>query len=84
VTFPNAGPGRKSNAGTREYVPAVQWKMIRATVVGVAVAAFLVGCGGPGHALQLPRDPYLGLRCHNPRVLRCGRVGLAVWLARPA
>jgi hypothetical protein len=58
--------------------------MIRATVVGVAVAAFLAGCGGSVHALRLPRDPYLGLRCYNPKVVRCGRVGLAVWLARPA
>lgn len=58
--------------------------MIRATVAGAAVVAFLVGCEGSGHALQLPRDPSLGLRCHNPRVLRCGRVGLAVWLVRPA
>jgi hypothetical protein len=58
--------------------------MIRASLAGVAVGAFLVGCGGSGHALRLPRDPYLGLRCYNPKVLRCGRVGLAVWLARPA
>jgi len=57
--------------------------MIRATVAGIAVAASLVGCGGSVHALRLPRDPYLGLRCYNPEVLRCGRVGLAVWLARP-
>ena len=58
--------------------------MIRAIVAGMAFLVFLVGCGGSGHALRLPRDPYLGLRCHNPKVLRCGRVGLAVWLARPA
>jgi hypothetical protein len=58
--------------------------MIRATIAGVAVAAFLVGCGGSGQTLRLPRDPYLGLRCYRPKVLWCGRVGLAVWLARPA
>jgi hypothetical protein len=58
--------------------------MIRTAVAGVALVVFLVGCGGSGHALRLPRDPYLGLRCYNPKVLRCGRVGLAVWLARPA
>ena len=58
--------------------------MVRATVAGMAVAAFLLGCGGSVHALRLPRDPYLGLRCHNPKVLRCDRVGLAVWLAKPA
>jgi hypothetical protein len=58
--------------------------MVRTAVAGVAVAAFLVGCGGSGHALRLPRDPYLGLRCYNPKVVQCGRVGLAVWLAKPA
>jgi hypothetical protein len=58
--------------------------MIRTAVAGVALVVFLVGCGGSGHALRLPRDPYLGLRYYNPKVLRCGRVGLAVWLARPA
>jgi hypothetical protein len=58
--------------------------MIRATVAGAAVVAFLVGCDGSGQALQLPRDPYLGLRCYKPNVPRCGRVGLAVWIARPA
>jgi hypothetical protein len=57
--------------------------MIR-TTVALAAVVFLVGCGGSGHALPLPRDPYLGLRCHNPKVLRCRRVGLAVWLAQPA
>ena len=58
--------------------------MIRATVAGVAVVVFLVGCGGSSHALRLPRDPFVGLRCYNPRMLRCSRVGLAVWLAQPA
>jgi hypothetical protein len=58
--------------------------MIRTTVAGVAVVVFLVGCGASGHALRLPREPYLGLRCYKPKVLRCGRVGLAVWLAQPA
>jgi hypothetical protein len=58
--------------------------MIRTTVAGMAVVVFLVGCGGSGHALRLPRDPFVGLRCYNPKVLRCGRVGLAVWLKQPA
>ena len=50
----------------------------------MAVVVFLVGCGGSGHALRLPRDPFVGLSCYNPKVLRCGRVGLAVWLTQPA
>jgi hypothetical protein len=70
--------------GLPRTFPTYSKTMFRTTVAGAAVVAFLVGCDGSGHALQLPRDPYLGLRCHNPKVLRCGRVGLAVWLARPA
>jgi hypothetical protein len=58
--------------------------MIRTLVAGMSVVVFFVGCSGSSHALRLPRGPYLGLRCHNPKVLRCGRVGLAVWLAQPA
>jgi hypothetical protein len=57
---------------------------MRAVFVAAAVVALLVGCDGSSHALRLPRDPYLGLRCHYPVVLRCGRAGLAVWLGRPA
>ncbi|HTE85348.1 MAG TPA: hypothetical protein VK821_11490 [Dehalococcoidia bacterium] len=58
--------------------------MIRTTVAGMAGVVFLVGCGGSGHALRLSREPSVGLRCYNPKVLRCGRVGLAVWLEQPA
>src|SRR5437879_1149313 len=76
--------GKEPTPGLPSTFPPYRGKMIRATVACAAVVAFLVGCGGSVHALRLPRDPYLGLRCHNPKVLRCGRVGLAVWLARPA
>jgi hypothetical protein len=74
----NQSPGLPST------FPPYSETLIRATVAAVAVVVFLVGCGGSGHALRLPRDPFVGLRCHNPKVLRCGRVGLAVWLAQPA
>ena len=48
-------------------------------------AALVVGCGGSQHnALRLDREPYVGLSCKRVSVHRCGRVGLAVWLARPA
>ena len=57
---------------------------MRAVFVAAAVVALLVGCGGSGHALRLPRNPYLGLRCDYPRRASCGRVGLAVWLGRRA
>jgi hypothetical protein len=57
---------------------------MRAVFAAGAVVALLVGCGQSHHALRLPRDPYLGLACDSATVLRCGRVGLAVWLAHPA
>ncbi len=73
-----AAPGLPSTS------PPYSESMIRSTVPGVSVVVFLVGCGGSGHALRLPRDPYVGLRCYKPNALRCGRVGLAVWVAQPA
>jgi GNAT superfamily N-acetyltransferase len=32
----------------------------------------------------LARAPYLGVRCPSPNSITCDRVGLAVWLRRPA
>lgn len=32
--------------------------------------------------LGLARDPYVGVACHRPNSTACGRVGIAVWLAR--
>ena len=32
----------------------------------------------------LVRPPYLGLACPGPDLTTCGRVGVAVWLRRPA
>jgi hypothetical protein len=32
----------------------------------------------------LAREPYMGVRCPGPGVIECDRVGLAVWLKRPA
>jgi hypothetical protein len=32
----------------------------------------------------LSRDPYMGVACSAPNSTACGRVGLAVWLKRPA
>ena len=32
--------------------------------------------------LGLARDPYIGVACHQPNSTTCGRVGIAVWLAR--
>ncbi len=30
------------------------------------------------------KDPYMGVSCHIPSSIACDRVGLAVWLRRPA
>jgi hypothetical protein len=61
-------------------------------------ALFAASCGGESddstkpartaHKLEL-RDNrhggvYMGVRCRTPNSVRCDRVGLAVWLARPA
>jgi hypothetical protein len=38
----------------------------------------------PGAHLSLKRDPYIGVSCRTPNSIACDRVGLAVWLRRPA
>jgi hypothetical protein len=50
----------------------------------LAIGLMLAGCGGSHHALRLHRSPYLGLACKRVASHRCDRVGLAVWLVRPA
>jgi hypothetical protein len=30
------------------------------------------------------KDPYIGVACHIPNSIACDRIGLAVWLRRPA
>jgi len=35
-------------------------------------------------ALGLAQPPYLGIACPGQNVTTCGRVGVAVWLRRPA
>ena len=44
-----------------------------------AAAAFVVAFG-----LGLSRPPLIGIACHQANVTACGRVGIAVWLKRPA
>ena len=34
--------------------------------------------------LGLSRSPMIGIACHQASVTTCGRVGIAVWLRRPA
>ena len=34
--------------------------------------------------LGLSQPPYLGIACGGPNMTTCGRVGIAVWLRRPA
>src|SRR5438132_3856145 len=35
-------------------------------------------------ALGLARAPYVGVACHAPNSTVCNRVGIAIWLRRPA
>lgn len=73
---------------------------MRRAAAALAVAALLSpGCGGetrsaslrPVEELELERGPngrerapYMGIACPVPNSVRCERVGLAVWLERPA
>ena len=56
----------------------------------LAAAAALAGCGGETvttgaqRPLPLERAPYMGVSCAAPNSIGCDRVGLAVWLTRPA
>ena len=37
-----------------------------------------------GGSLRLAQQPYAGVRCPGPNSIACDRIGLAVWLVRPA
>jgi hypothetical protein len=59
--------------------------MTRRVVTVLAAALALWGCGSsesPPLSLRLP--PYLGVACPGPNSIACDRVGLAVWLVKPA
>lgn len=45
-----------------------------------AVASFLIALS---LGLGLSREPYVGVACHGADNTSCGRVGIAVWVARP-
>ena len=55
----------------------------------LATAAFASSCAGAGRSserarpLWLGNPPYLGLACHDGGST-CGRIGIAVWLRKPA
>ena len=72
---------------------------MRALAAALAAAATLAGCGGEtvaaGASLERPlelerdrkgreRPPYMGVSCAAPNSVGCDRIGLAVWLERPA
>jgi hypothetical protein len=39
---------------------------------------------GPGGRLLFAQRPYMGVACPKPNSIACDRIGLAVWLRRPA
>jgi hypothetical protein len=56
-----------------------------ASATALSVSALLVFCAGAGASrLVLPRQPYLGVACATANSIACDRVGVAVWLSKPA
>lgn len=55
--------------------------------VGAALAlasAAPQGAAAGGRSLRLAQQPYAGVRCPEANSIACDRIGLAVWLVRPA
>lgn len=55
-----------------------------ALLLGTALALGLIGEASGGASLRLAQEPYAGVRCPQPNSIACNRIGLAVWLVRPA
>jgi len=56
--------------------------LVGALSMGLVAAAPAPAATAPAHVLA--RVPYLGVACPVPNSIACDRVGLAVWLTRPA
>jgi hypothetical protein len=66
------------------------------SLLAIAIAGLVVGCGDQGADGQRPlakrasaddllrREPYMGVSCRRGNSFACDRVGLAVWLREPA
>jgi hypothetical protein len=58
------------------------------SIAAVAIAAVLaVGCGWRARHSVTPlfsQPPYVGVACPTANSIACDRVGLAIWLRRPA
>jgi hypothetical protein len=60
---------------------------VKIVVLAAAFIACVAIADAPsrGQLLELRRTPYLGVACPGaPNSIKCDRVGLAVWLKRPA
>jgi hypothetical protein len=55
-----------------------------ALIVGVLAALAATSAAAASGSLRLARQPYAGVRCAQPNSIVCDRIGLAVWLVRPA
>lgn len=60
-----------------------------ATVLGTLIALTAGAHSPPPRAIESPahvfvQDPYMGVSCSTPNSIACDRLGLAVWLDRPA
>jgi hypothetical protein len=59
--------------------------MAQCILVVLGIVAVLSGCGSTApQGLSLRRPPYLGVACPGANSIACDRVGLAVWLVKPA
>jgi len=91
-------PGRIGDYGKRPFafhVPRVRPGVYRVFVYCRPCGGSLIQSGSridgetirirvAGLPLRLARAPYVGLACRTPNSPVCGRIGIAVWLRRPA
>jgi hypothetical protein len=73
----------------RHAVRAVALAAVVAGLAGTTISLLGDRPAAPSTATVAPdavlaREPYMGVSCPRPDTIRCDRVGLAVWLKRPA
>jgi hypothetical protein len=58
--------------------------LVMAVVAALTLASAAQGRTAARGSLRLAQHPYAGVRCPQPNSIACDRIGLAVWLVRPA
>jgi hypothetical protein len=67
--------------------PAITFRRLAllSAVLAIVVLARAAPQGEAAHgSLRLAQQPYAGVRCPGPNSIACDRIGLAVWLVKPA